>query len=157
MPVKYILNPIPKGYGPLPESAPVPVDQVLKVDGKFEEAFWKVLPFQPIAKAVQGTPTAKASFALLWAGDPKGLWQGAKPGQFVLGEKKGVKWTIGASGLVLAVKVLDGPKGKSAKDGVHIFIDARHDGKVIYGATTRISSSRAAFGIPWVILPSSGV
>ena len=32
------------------------------------------------------------------------------------------------------IKVMDGPKGKTPKDGIHIFIDGRHDRKVIYGA-----------------------
>ena len=34
--------------------------------------------------------------------------------------------------LILAVKVLDGPKGKTPKDGIHIFIDGNHNGSAIY-------------------------
>ena len=35
---------------------------------------------------------------------------------------------------VLAVKVLDGPKGKTPKDGIHIFIDGNHNRSVVYSS-----------------------
>jgi hypothetical protein len=34
--------------------------------------------------------------------------------------------------LLLAFKVLDGPKGKTPKDGIHVFMDGNHDRSVIY-------------------------
>ena len=34
--------------------------------------------------------------------------------------------------MVLAVKVLDGPQGKTPKDGIHIFLDGNHNQSVIY-------------------------
>ena len=91
-----------------------PDDKTFVIDGKLDEPFWKL--DQAVAKKVQGTPAKKASFGLVWT-------HLARPDQKALGRD-----------LLLAVKVLDGPKGKTPKDGVHIFIDGNHNRSVIYSA-----------------------
>ena len=89
-----------------------PDDKTVVIDGKLDEPFWKL--DQAIAKKVQGSPTKHASFGAVWTHQPRG-------------DKK----LIGRQ-LVLAVKVLDGPKGTTPKDGIHIFIDGNHNRSVIY-------------------------
>jgi len=86
--------------------------QDVTVDGKLEEAFWKL--DQSIARKTAGTPAKSATFGAVWVKEQR------KPG-------------VG-SALLLAVKVLDGPKGKTPRDGVHVFIDGRHNREVIYNA-----------------------
>lgn len=83
------------------------------VDGKLDEPFWDL--DQPIAKKVKGAPVKKASFGAVWS----------------LRDDKNKE--IGGA-VVLAVKVLDGGRGKTAADGVHFFIDGRHNKEVIYNA-----------------------
>jgi|GEM_PF-1208473 len=115
----------------------VPDDQILKIDGKLEEACWKEIPFQPIAKAVQGAPTAHAEFAAVWTCKVKGLWNGSNRWDYRLPAApvpNGDKYGLAGDGLVLAFKVHDGPKGKTPKDGIHIYTDCKHDGRVVYGA-----------------------
>jgi len=89
-----------------------PDDKTVVIDGKPDEPFWKL--DQAIAEKVKGTPTKQASFGLVWTHQPRG-------------DSK----LIGRQ-LVLAVKVLDGPKGKTPKDGIHIFLDGNHNQSVIY-------------------------
>ena len=133
--VKYSRQPmdkrLPGWYTPVPE------DQTLNIDGKLDEPYWKTLPFQPIAKAVQGSPTAHAEFAAVWLASLKGLWGGFSRWDYRLPAipgGNGDKYGLNGTGLVLAFKVHDGPKGKSPGDGIHIYLDSKHDGKVIYGA-----------------------
>jgi len=89
-----------------------PDDRTVVVDGKLDEPFWT--RGQKIARKVKGTPTKQASFDAVWTyrrrGDRK-----------VFGEK-----------LILAFRVLDGPKGKTPRDGIHIFMDGNHDRTLIY-------------------------
>lgn len=96
-------------------------DDTFAIDGKLDEPFWKL--DQAIGIAVSGKPAQKASFGVLWTAEPSTAKQSRKK-------------TGSASGkeLLLGVKVFDGPKGKSAKDGIHLHIDARHDGTKIYSA-----------------------
>ncbi|MGD0092078.1 MAG: putative Ig domain-containing protein [Planctomycetota bacterium] len=108
----------------------IPEDNVVKIDGKLDEPFWNL--DQAIEKKVQGTPVKKASFSAVWTAYCQG--NGPKPNEFVLGTEKGRTWALGGEDLVIAIKVLDGPKGKTVKDGVHIYVDGRHDRKLIYGA-----------------------
>ncbi len=89
-----------------------PDDKTVVIDGKLDEPFWKL--DQAIEKKVKGTPTKRASFGLVWTHQPRG-------DQKLIGRQ-----------LVLAVKVLDGPKGKTPKDGIHIFLDGNHNRSVIY-------------------------
>ena len=134
--VKYSRQPmdkrLPGWYTPVPE------DQILNVNGKLDEPYWKTLPFQPIAKAAQGSPTAHAEFAAVWLASLKGLWSGVSRWDYRLptvpGINNGGNYGLKGTGLVLAFKVHDGLKGKMPKDGVHIYLDCKHDGKVIYGA-----------------------
>jgi len=86
-------------------------DKAFAIDGNTNKPFWKL--DQPIAKKVKGEPAAKASFGAVWT--------------YAIQYSK-----TGARDLVLAIKVLDGPKGKGAKDGVHVFIDGNHNRSVIY-------------------------
>ena len=60
-----------------------------------------------------------------------------------LGEDPWQNRALEGCDLVLAIKVLDGPKGKTPKDGVHVFIDGRHDGSSSTAPTTFTSSSPA--------------
>jgi len=88
-----------------------PDDPTVVIDGHLDKPYWNL--DQQIAKKVKGAPEKKASFGAIWThlnNKPDGRE------------------------LVLAFKVLDGPKGKTPKDGIHIFIDGNHDQKVIYGA-----------------------
>lgn len=111
----------------------------IKVDGKPDESCWDLSA--PIAKKVQGSPTKKASFGAVWAGRNKGAGEG----------------------LWLAVKVLDGPAGKTPKDAVHLFLDGRHNREVIYNAddmhvVIRRSNGKAEFlrtRTPWWFLQSA--
>ena len=81
------------------------------MDGKLEEPFWNL--DQPIARKVAGSPTKKAVFGAFWV-DPRGNGQGES--------------------VCVAVKVTDGPAGKTPKDAVHLFLDGRHNREVIYNA-----------------------
>lgn len=92
----------------------VPAGAVKTDSGILAEPFWKL--DQPIAQPAGGKPSSKATLALVWE-------KAAKP------SKDG-----GAAALWLAVRVQDGPAGKSAKDGVHIYIDRMHNREVIYNA-----------------------
>jgi len=83
---------------------------LLKVDGKPDEPFWDL--DQPIAKKAAGSPTKKAGFGAFWVDDGKG---------------KGFA-------LYVAVRVADGPAGKTPKDAVHVFLDGRHNREKIYNA-----------------------
>jgi hypothetical protein len=67
---------------------------------------------QPIAKRVAGSPTKKACFGAFWVDDGKGRGQS----------------------LYIAVKVTDGPGGRTPGDAVHLFLDGRHNREVIYNA-----------------------
>ena len=87
-------------------------DKTVVVDGKLDERFWKL--DQAIARKVKGTPTKQASFGIVWTHQPRG-------------DRK----LIGRQ-LLLAVKVLDGPKGRTPKDGIHIFLDGNRNQSVIY-------------------------
>lgn len=111
----------------------------IAVDGRLEEPFWEV--DTPIAKPVQGSPTKKTCFGAVWAGRNKGLGEG----------------------LWVAVKVVDGPAGKTAHDAVHLFLDGRHNREKIYNADDlhvifRRSSQKAEFvrsHTPWWFLQSA--
>ena len=139
LPVKFVVT---RGYDlsqiRLPRDAdrkPIPPDSVLKIDGKLQEPFWNL--DQPIEKKVQGAPTKQATFSAVWTANCSGNTIPGRPipqGSFFVGHCGGRVWTLAGMDLVLAVKVLDGAKGKTPKDGVHIFLDGRHDGKIIYGA-----------------------
>jgi hypothetical protein len=83
---------------------------LIKVDGKLEESFWNL--DQPIAKKAQGTPRKQASFGTVWLDEGKGKGQA----------------------LYVAVKVMDGPVGKTPKDAIHVYLDGRHNHEVIYNA-----------------------
>jgi hypothetical protein len=92
-----------------------PDDKTVVIDGKLDKPFWKL--DQAIDKKVQGTPTKKASFGAVWTHLPRNPARK----EFPDGRE-----------LVLAFKVLDGPKGKTPKDGIHIFMDGNHNRSVIY-------------------------
>ncbi len=91
-----------------------PDDKTVVIDGKPDEPFWKL--DQAIEKKVQGTPTKKAAFGAIWTYEPR----------------NGPRKDFDGRDLVLAFKVLDGPKGKTPKDGIHIFMDGNHNRSVIY-------------------------
>ncbi len=91
-----------------------PEDKTVEIDGKPDEPFWKL--DQAIEKKVQGTPGKKATFGAVWTYVPGNTAQ---------------KYSNGRQ-LVLAFKVLDGPKGKTPKDGIHIFMDGNHNRSVVY-------------------------
>ncbi len=82
----------------------------IKIDGKLEEAFRSL--DQPIARRVAGNPTAKAQFDAFWLDDGKGRGEG----------------------LYIAVRVTDGPGGRTSRDAVHLFLDGRHNREVVYNA-----------------------
>jgi len=86
--------------------------KLVTVDGQLTESFWKL--DQPLTVVASGKPVKKATFGAIWEEQER------RPGQ---GQR-----------LVLAVKVLDGAAGKSARDGVHLYIDGRHNKEVIYNA-----------------------
>ena len=118
-------------------------DRVLVVDGVLDEPYWKL--DQPITKAVQGTPTKKATFGAVWT---------TEQGSAARTRKK----TGAAEGhqLAFAVTVLDGPTGKTPKDGLHIYIDGRHDGTHTYAAddthffVPRIPPTTTRSGTLWI-------
>ena len=89
-----------------------PDDKTVVIDGKPDEPFWRL--DQAIAKKVQGAPAKRASFGMVWTHQPRG-------------DSK----LIGRQ-LLLAVTVLDGPQGKTPKDGIHIFLDGNHNRSVVY-------------------------
>ena len=83
----------------------------ITIDGKLDESFWS--PAEKVARKVQGSPTATATLSIVWTD----------------------KSSISKSGcLYVAVKVLDGPAGKTPKDAVEVFLDALHNREVIYNA-----------------------
>jgi hypothetical protein len=82
----------------------------IKVDGKLEEPFWGL--DQPVARQVAGNPAAKAEFDAFWLDDGKGRGEA----------------------LYVAVRVNDGPGGKTPRDAVHLFLDGRHNREVVYNA-----------------------
>jgi hypothetical protein len=84
---------------------------LVKVDGKLDEPFWNL--DQPIARKVAGAATKKAVFGAFWV----------DAGRNGKGES-----------VCVAVKVSDGPAGKTPKDAVHLFLDGRHNREVIYNA-----------------------
>lgn len=85
-------------------------DETITIDGKLDEPVWSLA--QKIANAAQGTPKKQASFAMTWRLDPK---------------SKSVAWYV-------AIKVLDGPAGKTPKDAVHVYIDGLHNRELVYNA-----------------------
>ncbi len=89
-----------------------PGDKTIVIDGKPDEPFWKL--DQADRQEGQRDSDKQASFGAVWTHQPRG-------------DSK----LIGRQ-LVLAFKVLDGPKGKSPKDGIHIFIDGNHNRSVMY-------------------------
>ena len=105
-------------------------DKRIKIDGILDEPFW--ILDQAIQKRVAGTPEKKAFFSAVWLADCHSY--GPRPGWYEIAESKGRKCYLEGTELLLAIKVLDGPKGKTPKDGIHLFLDGRHDGKFIYGA-----------------------
>lgn len=139
LPVKFVIT---RGYDlkqiQLPrdeDRKPIPPDSVLKVEGRLEEPFWNL--DQSIERKVQGTPTKKAAFSAVWTANCSGNTIPGRPipqGSFLLGQSGGRVWTLAGMELVLAIRVLDGAKGRTPKDGVHVFLDGRHDGQLIYGA-----------------------
>ncbi len=80
------------------------------------ETFWSF--DQPVAVKMDGNPVKKTAFSA--------VWEDADP--------KNAKKTPAGRGLWLVVKVLDGSVGPSRKDGVHIYIDGRHNREIIYNA-----------------------
>ena len=86
------------------------LSDLVKVDGKLEEPFWNL--DQPIARKVAGSPAKKAGFGAFWVDRGKGQGEA----------------------VYVAVKVTDGPAGKTPKDAVHLFLDGRHNREVIYNA-----------------------
>ena len=86
--------------------------KAVELDGQLKEPFWAT--DQPVSVRVNGAPVKKATFGAVWEEQER---------------QKGK-----AQSLWLAVKVLDGPAGKSRKDGVHLYIDGRHNREVIYNA-----------------------
>lgn len=88
------------------------VFRAVELDGRLKEPFWTM--DQPVAIKVHGKPVKQATFSAVWEEQER---------------QKGK-----AQNLWLAVKVLDGPAGKSKKDGVHLYIDGRHNREVIYNS-----------------------
>ena len=86
------------------------VQDLVKIDGKLEEPFWNL--DQPIARKIAGAPGKKAAFGAFWVDSGKGRGEA----------------------LYVAVKVTDGPAGKTPKDAVHVYMDGRHNREVIYNA-----------------------
>ena len=86
--------------------------KAMELDGQLKEPFWTT--DQPVSVKVDGAPVKQATFGAVWE------------------EQERMKGK--AQSLWLAVKVLDGPAGKSKKDGVHLYIDGRHNREVIYNA-----------------------
>lgn len=84
------------------------------LDGKLDEPFWKL--DQPIAKKVKGTPTKKASFGAVW-----NRYKDHGGGM------------IGMN-LFMGFKVLDGPIGRTPKDGIHIYLDGNHNRSLVYSS-----------------------
>ncbi|MBE3123968.1 MAG: hypothetical protein IMZ65_04120, partial [Planctomycetes bacterium] len=83
---------------------------LVKIDGKLDEPLWNL--DQPIAKKVAASPAAKATFGAFWIDGGKGRGEA----------------------VCVAVKVVDGPAGKTPKDAVHLFLDGRHNREVIYNS-----------------------
>lgn len=108
-------------------------DKTIQLDGKLDESFWKVT--EPIQKKVLGTPEKRAFFSAVYMANTS-AYGNPGPGRYELGKFKptNAMFYLDPTDLVIAIKVLDGPKGKTPKDGIHIFLDSRHEGKVIYGA-----------------------
>ena len=119
------------------------VDTTFTVDGKLDEAFWQL--DQPIQKAVQGLPAKKAKFGAVWTTEPRLSASTRKKTGSVQGRE-----------LLLGVKVMDGPKGKTPKDGVHLYIDGRHDGGHTYAGDDthffipRIPPAHNSYGAIWI-------
>ena len=86
-------------------------------DAAITEPFWNF--DQSVAAKMDGQPIKKAAFSVVWEEeiDPK---RANKP--------------PAGRGLWLVVKVMDGPAGQSKKDGVHVYVDGRHNREVIYNA-----------------------
>ena len=118
----------------------IPKD-VSPIDGTLNEPFWDLS--QSIEKKVNGMPTKKAVFSAVWTGNCNGYSNKPIPTNLTLGRTPGRVWTLSGDQLVLGVKVLDGPKGKTLRDGVHIFIDGNHNRSAIYaGDDTHFFISR---------------
>ena len=75
-----------------------------------DESYWKMK--QEIKRKTGGRPQSTAAFNAFWVGSSKG---------------KG-------SSLCVIVKVTQGPGGKTARDAVHIYLDARHNKEKMYNA-----------------------
>jgi hypothetical protein len=75
---------------------------------------------------------------LIYAVYSRGWWthhkQPVPKGDYVLGDIGETTWALHGTGMHIAIKVLDGPKGKTPRDGVHVFLDTKHDRGVIYHA-----------------------
>jgi hypothetical protein len=104
--------------------------EAITLDGKLDEPCWAL--DQKIQKKVCGQPGKSAVFAAVWVGESKGA--------------KGC--------LYVAVRVTDGPAGKTPKDAVEVFLDALHNREVVYNAddthfiVTRDGKSRSVKGKP---------
>jgi hypothetical protein len=86
----------------------VKTSDLVAVDGRLDEPLWKLQ--QPIARQVAGVPTSKVAFDMCWVCDDRG----------------------GGRALYVAVKVTDGPQGRTPKDAVHLYLDGRHNRETMY-------------------------
>ncbi|MGB2820967.1 MAG: putative Ig domain-containing protein [Phycisphaerae bacterium] len=86
------------------------MSKLLEVNGKLDEPCWRL--DQAISRKVAGSPTKRAAFGAFWVDGGKGRGEAVH----------------------VAVKVVDGPAGKTPKDAVHLFLDGRHNREVIYNA-----------------------
>ncbi|MGA2617871.1 MAG: putative Ig domain-containing protein [Thermoguttaceae bacterium] len=125
LPVKYLV----KFDERTEESKKIPQEHAIKIDGKLDEPFWNL--DQRIEKKTRGTPEKRACFSAVWTANYH-RYGGDRPGWYQLGELQGYKCYLEPCDLVLAVKVLDGPKGRTPGDGVHIFVDGNHNRSVVY-------------------------
>jgi hypothetical protein len=81
---------------------------LITVDGRLDEPLWKLQ--QPISREVAGAPASKAAFDTFWVCDDRGRGRA----------------------LYVAVKVTDGPQGRTPKDAVHLYLDGRHNRETMY-------------------------
>jgi hypothetical protein len=87
-------------------------DQPITIDGKADEPCWEFV--NKIEKIAAGQPAKKATFAVIRQETGKG---------------RDVK-----QALYVAVRVMDGPGGKTNGDAVEFFIDALHNREQVYNA-----------------------
>ena len=118
LPVKYVID---DGQGGVEKTE-------RKIDGKLDEPFWNL--DQRDREEGPRERRRRGLFSAVWTANYH-RYGGDRPGWYQLGELQGYN-VFAAMRPGSGRQGSDGPKGKTPKDGIHIFIDGNHNKSLIY-------------------------